>query len=38
MQGIYNCILEKNSVSRAYGAVAILWLQFVVRVMLYFPW
>jgi hypothetical protein len=34
MQGIYNYIPETNHVSRVYSVAAVLYLQFVLRVML----
>jgi hypothetical protein len=34
MQGIYNYISETNHASRVYCLAAILWLQYMVRVML----
>jgi hypothetical protein len=35
MQGIYNCVLETNYISRVRIVVAILWLKFLVHVMLF---
>jgi hypothetical protein len=37
MQGIYNYKPETNHVSRVYSVAAILYLQFVLRVMLFSP-
>jgi hypothetical protein len=37
-QGIYNYIPETNHVSRVYNVTTVLCLQFVLRVMLFFPW
>jgi hypothetical protein len=38
MQGIYNYIHETNHVSRVYSVAAVLYLQFVLKVMLFHPW
>jgi len=35
MQGIYNYVLETNSVSRVYSVAAVLYLQFSLSVMLF---
>ena len=35
VQSIYNYILETNHVSRVYSVAAVLYLQFVIRVMLF---
>jgi len=37
LQGIYNYIPETNHVSRVYSVPAVLYLQFVLRVMLFHP-
>jgi hypothetical protein len=38
MQGIYNYIPETNHISRVISIAAVLYLQFVLRVMLFRPW
>jgi hypothetical protein len=35
MQGIYNCIPEINNVSRVFSVAVVLYLQFLLRVMLF---
>jgi len=35
MQCIYNCIPETNRVSRVYSVAAVMYLQFMLRVMLF---
>jgi hypothetical protein len=38
MQCIYNYIPETNHVSRVYSVAAVLYLQFVLYILLFFPW
>jgi hypothetical protein len=38
MQDTYNYIPETNYVSRAHSVAAVLYLQFVLRLMLFHPW
>ena len=37
MQGIYNYMPETNHVARVYGVEAVVYLQFVVHVLLFYP-